>query len=71
MLVVSDRERSRLGAPLFAPDELADRTRAEELARAALSREETIAVLRAASTETLTDLMAAYGARDPARDSGS
>jgi hypothetical protein len=61
LLVVSDRERSRLGAPLFTPDELADRTRAEELARAAMSREETTAALRAASSDTLADLVAAYG----------
>ncbi|WP_345629859.1 BTAD domain-containing putative transcriptional regulator [Rugosimonospora acidiphila] len=62
LLVVSDRERSRLGAPLFTPDELVDRTRAEELARAALSREEAAAALRAASTDTLADLVATYRA---------
>ncbi|WP_203920396.1 BTAD domain-containing putative transcriptional regulator [Rugosimonospora africana] len=60
LLVVSDRERSRLGAPLFTPDELADRNRAEKLARAALSREEMTAALRAASTSTLADLVASY-----------
>ncbi len=56
-LLVSERERSRLGAPLFTPDEMVDRARAEELARAGLSHHEVFGAYRLAESTSLADVL--------------
>ncbi|GAB7048237.1 BTAD domain-containing putative transcriptional regulator [Catenuloplanes indicus] len=53
LLAVAERERSALGAPSFTPDEIADRARAEELARARLGAAAVGRVYREATGTTL------------------
>jgi len=48
LLTVAARERERLGSPLYSPDEIADRDRALEQARAALGRHAAAVADRAA-----------------------
>ncbi|HKF78341.1 MAG TPA: BTAD domain-containing putative transcriptional regulator [Candidatus Dormibacteraeota bacterium] len=63
LLAVADRERANLGAPVFVPDEVAQRAAAQAAARAALGTEESDRVLTRAAEEGLpgivTELLAA------------
>jgi predicted ATPase/DNA-binding SARP family transcriptional activator len=55
LLAVADRERTTLGAPIFTPDERADRTESERVARSLLTPTETDQAHRAAATLTLQE----------------
>ncbi|GAA2479932.1 tetratricopeptide repeat protein [Winogradskya humida] len=53
LLVIAERERTAIGAPLFTPDEVADRDTAEALARSSLAADEVGKAYRTASETTL------------------
>src|SRR5262249_29469471 len=55
-LLVCERQRSRMGTPLFTPDELDDQARAEELARAGLTAEAIADVAAAAESCPLAEV---------------
>jgi predicted ATPase len=59
MLLFAGAERRRLGAPLFTPDEIADREAAERSARAALTVAQQRDAARRAATLTLDAVVAA------------
>jgi predicted ATPase/DNA-binding SARP family transcriptional activator len=59
LLVVAEREREKLGAPSFTPDEIADREAAEAEARSALGPVEVAVVYRSAAAATLVDVVKA------------
>ncbi|AGZ39471.1 BTAD domain-containing putative transcriptional regulator [Actinoplanes friuliensis] len=54
LLAVAERERSTLGAPIFTPDEAADRDAAESAARTALTSSDIAAAYRSATATSLT-----------------
>jgi predicted ATPase len=54
-LLVCERRRIQLGAPLFTPDELVDRATAEELARRGLTTDEAAEAARTAESLSLVD----------------
>ncbi|HEX5542550.1 MAG TPA: BTAD domain-containing putative transcriptional regulator [Micromonospora sp.] len=58
LLLVAARERQRLGAPLFTPDEIAERDRAEALARAGLNTADTETVAARAARDDFTGIVA-------------
>ena len=58
LLVLADRERRRLGAPVFTPDEVADRATARARARAALSAGQVEAVTAEAMAADLDTAVA-------------
>jgi predicted ATPase/DNA-binding SARP family transcriptional activator len=59
LLALADRERTALGAPIFTPDEAADRDTAETRARAALTPAEIAEAYRRATATTLTEAVTA------------
>jgi predicted ATPase/DNA-binding SARP family transcriptional activator len=56
-LLVCQRRRSELGAPIVTPDERADRATAEGLARAGLSADQVADIARTAESSTLAALL--------------
>ena len=58
-LALAERERTSLGAPIFTPDEAADRDAAETRARAALTPAEIADAYRTATATTLAEAVAA------------
>ncbi|MGX6607605.1 BTAD domain-containing putative transcriptional regulator [Micromonosporaceae bacterium Da 78-11] len=58
LLAVAERERTALGAPIFTPDEIADRDDAEQAARAALTSAEIADAYRRATATTLDEAVA-------------
>jgi predicted ATPase/DNA-binding SARP family transcriptional activator len=61
-LLVCDRQRSRMGTPLFTPDELDDRASAEELARSGLTEVAIAEIARAAESCPVAEVAAAVAA---------
>ena len=53
LLILAARERARLGAPIFTPDELAERDHAESVARQALTPAQQESAAAAAAADTL------------------
>ncbi|MFI5934232.1 BTAD domain-containing putative transcriptional regulator [Actinoplanes sp. NPDC051494] len=58
LLVIAERERTAIGAPLFTPDEVADRDAAERRARETLSGDEVRKAFRMASETSLAGAVA-------------
>jgi hypothetical protein len=66
-LLVCQRERSRLNAPLFTPDEVDDLAQAHALARAGVPEGELPSIVRAAEStilRRLPHLMSVMASRD-------
>lgn len=60
LLAIAERERTSLGSPIFTPDEIADRDRAEHLARASLTPSEVATAYREATATTLAGAAATF-----------
>jgi predicted ATPase/DNA-binding SARP family transcriptional activator len=60
LLAIAERERTALGSPIFTPDEIADRDRAERVARASLTPAEVAAAYREATATTLAGAAATF-----------